>query len=102
VIVDAIDVEVDIADAESRRYGLWLWKGGEDDDEGEQERVSGEEGAEWYGSWPSEKEDAGVWKEVKPVCAELRGAGAPLRCALMVQGEEVDRGRARRDCEGGH
>jgi hypothetical protein len=42
VIVDAIDVEVDIADAESRRYGMWLWKGGEDDDEGEQERERGD------------------------------------------------------------
>jgi hypothetical protein len=34
--------------------------------------------------------------------AELRGAGAPLECALMVQSEGVDRGRAWGDCEGGH
>ena len=44
---------------------------------------SGKEGerAEWYGSWLSEKEDAGVWKEVKPVCAELTAPlGARLNC----------------------
>jgi hypothetical protein len=35
----AIEVEVDIADAESRRYCLLLRKGGEDDDEGEHERI---------------------------------------------------------------
>jgi hypothetical protein len=46
-----------------------LWKGGED--EGERERARGEERAEWYGSWPSEKEDPGVWNEVKPVWFEL-------------------------------
>ena len=83
VIVGAIDVEVNIADAESRRYGLWLWKGGEDDDEGEQERERGDESAEWYGPWPSEKEDGGVWKEVKPVCAELTMPwGARLNCEV--------------------
>jgi hypothetical protein len=63
-------VQVDIADAENRRYGLWLWKGGEDNGVDEQERESREERAEWYGSWPSEKEDAGVWEEAKPVCAD--------------------------------
>ena len=49
MIVGATEVEVDIVDAESRRYDLRLWKGGEDE-EGEQERESGEERAEWYGS----------------------------------------------------
>jgi hypothetical protein len=47
--VGAIEVEVDIADAESKRYSrLSLWKGGED--EGERERERGEERAEWNGS----------------------------------------------------
>ena len=82
MIVGTIEVEVDIANAESKRYGLWLWKGEEDnDEEGEQEREKGEERAEWYGSWPSEKEDAGVWKKVKPVCAELTmQLGTRLNC----------------------
>ena len=81
VIVGAIDVKVDIADAESRQYSLWLWNGGEDDDKGEQEWERGAERAEWYGSWLSEKEDAGAWKEVKPVCAELTVPwGARLNC----------------------
>ena len=103
----AIEVEVDIADVESRRYGLWSSKGGKDNDEGEQERDRGDEREEWYGSWPSEKEDAGVWKEVKPVCAELTvPLGARLNCEArerhLMQSEEVDRGHAWRDCEGGH
>ena len=56
-------------------------EGGEDDGEGEQERERGYERAEWYGSWPSEKEDVCVWKEVKPVCAELTvPLGARLNC----------------------
>ena len=69
--VGAIDVKVDIADAESRRYSLWLRKGWVDEDEGEQERERGEERAERYGLWPLEKEVTGVSKEVKSVCAEL-------------------------------
>jgi hypothetical protein len=102
VIVGAIEVEVDIADAESRRYGLWLWKGGEDDDEGEQERERGEERAEWYGSWPSEKEDAGVWKEVKPVCAELTvPLGARLNCEARERRLDARLScKARRSIEG--
>jgi hypothetical protein len=79
-----------------------LWKGGEDDDEGEQERERGDERAEWYGSWPSEKEDACVWKEVKPVCAELT---VPLGARLNREARErrLDARlwcRARRSIEG--
>jgi hypothetical protein len=42
VIVGAIEVQVDIANAKSRRYGLWLWKGGEDDSEGGERESRGE------------------------------------------------------------
>ena len=60
VIVGVIKVEVDIVNAESKWYGLWLWKGEEDNNkEGKQEQEK-EERAEWYGLWPSEKEDSGV------------------------------------------
>jgi hypothetical protein len=77
-------------------------EGGEDDDEGEQERETGEERAEWYGSWPSEKEDAGVWKEVKPVCAELTmPLGARLNCKAKERRLDARLWcRARRSIEG--
>ena len=76
--------------------------GREDDDEGEQERESGDERAEWYGSWPSEKEDAGVWKEVKPVCAELTvPLGARLNCEARERRLDARLWcRARRSMEG--
>jgi hypothetical protein len=65
---------------------------------------SGKEGerAEWYGSWPSEKEDAGVWKEVKPVCAELTAPlGARLNCEARERRLDVRLWcRARRSIEG--
>ena len=85
-------------------------EGGEDDDEGEQEQERGDERAKWCGSWSSEKEDMGVWKEVKPVCVELTvPLGARLNCearerlnARLWCCEEVDRRCAWRDCEGGH
>ena len=102
VIVGAVDVEVDIADAESRRYGVWLWNGGEDDDKGEQEWEKGEERAEWYGSWPSEKEDACAWKEVKSVCVELTVPwGARLNCEAWERRLDARLWcRARRSIEG--
>ena len=84
MIVGVIKVEVDIVNAESKWYGLWLWKGEEDNNkEGKQEQEK-EERAEWYGSWPSEKEDSGVWKKVKPVCAKLTvQLGARLNCEVQ-------------------
>jgi hypothetical protein len=79
-----------------------LWKGEDDDDEGEQERERGEDRAEWYGSWPSEKEDAGVWKEVKPVCAELTvPLGARLNCEARKRRLDARLScKARRSIEG--
>lgn len=67
VIVGA--VEFDIDDADSERRDACGCRGGED--EGERDRARGEDCADSYGRWLSEKDDAGVWKEVKPVCAEL-------------------------------
>jgi hypothetical protein len=67
VMVSAVDV--DIVEVESERYDLRAYRGGED--EGERECERGEETADSYGSRPSEKEDAGVWKEAKSVCSEL-------------------------------
>ena len=64
-------VDIDIFDDESERLGCDLRACNNGEYEGEPERESGEEIADSYSSWPSEKEDAGVWKEVKPVCVEL-------------------------------
>jgi hypothetical protein len=79
VIVGAVDIE--IVDENSKRLGWDLWVCSKGEDEGECECKS-EEGADSYGLWPSEKEDAGVWKEVKPMCVELI-----VRCGVRLNWE---------------
>ena len=56
-----------------------LWKGREDDDEGEHER---ERRDEWYGLWPSEEESGVEGEAVKPVYAEL---AVPLSTMLNCE-----------------
>ena len=85
MIVGAVDVDAVDVEREMRA----LCARGRGDGEHERERPGGEEGADSNGSPParSEKEDAGVWKEVKPVCVELI---VPLGAGLNLELRERD------------